>query len=108
MRPNQITNLSPEAEALLEQKMRKEDRILVIEPIDGKPKSTWGNTDPRLFHGNDLHAIHGTEDNLWRLKYDFGILPEPLKQKFTSFSKLKNYVEAYYNRRNIVIKEVLD
>ena len=65
--------------------------------------------DSRLFTGeNRLHAIMDTQTTLWHLAYDNGILPQPLKQQFTSFTKLHGYVKDYLSRRNIEIVEVID
>lgn len=88
--------------------MRSVDRILVIAPIDGKDaKAVTGLIDKRLFTGeNKLHAIQ--EHGLWYLKYEMGGLPDPLKQKYTSFAKLTKLVNEYLKKRNIEIKEILD
>jgi hypothetical protein len=93
-----------------ESKMRSPDRILVLSVMDGKkPISTTGAADPRLFSGeNKLHAVMDPASGLWRFKYDMGIVPEPLKCSFTSFTALKKFAEAYYYKRNIEITEVKD
>lgn len=85
------------------------DRVLVLEVIDGeKPKSSTGLTDSRLFTGaNKLHAIMDIQSTLWSLKYEMGGVPEEFKQRFTSFSKLKSFVDDYYATRNVRIKEVI-
>lgn len=90
--------------------IRKTDRILVLGVIDGtKPKNTIGLVDPRLFTGeNKLHAVMDTQTTLWHLKYDSGVMPQPLKQQFTSFTKLYDHAVDYFAKRNIIIKEVLD
>lgn len=91
-------------------KMSNTDRILVLEPIDGKlPKTTYGNVDPKLFTGeNKLHAIKDEETCHWYMKYDSGGLPEPLKQRFTSFKMLVKFANEYYRGRNLQIKEIID
>lgn len=91
-------------------KERSTDRILVLKIIDGKkPTSSLGNVDTRLFKGeNKLHAIMDPRTCLWYFKYDSGALPEPLKQKFTSFNKLLEFARAYFVKRNIEIAEVID
>lgn len=93
-----------------ESKMRTPDRVLVIKPMDGKkPKDVLGNTDPRLFSGeNKLHAIMDTQTTLWKLSYEMGNIPQPLKCQFTSFKALRQHAEEYYNKRNIIITEVKD
>lgn len=90
-------------------KMRSQDRILVLEPIDGDPKTTTGIIDRRIFTGeNKLHAIQNPQNSLWYFKYESGILPQPLKMQFTSFNKMLAHAKDYFSRRNIVIKEVID
>ena len=89
--------------------VRKMDRILILRPADGKATSTKGAVDHRLFTGtNKLHAVHDEQYNLWHLKYDSGVLPQPLQQQFTSFVKLLAFVIEYYKRRNVEIVEVQD
>jgi len=91
-------------------KMRSSDRVLVVRPIEGKTAiSTTGLLDNRLFTGgNTLHATMETESCLWRLRYDTGVLPEQLKQKFTSFRLLKQHADRYFLKRNLEIVEVKD
>ncbi len=90
-------------------KLRKDDRILVLEPKEGlKIKDVAGKVDSRLFNGeNKLHAIRG-RTNLWSLKYDHGSVPGPLQQKFTTFPILLDFVKKYMERRNIIVTEVID
>jgi hypothetical protein len=92
-------------------KERKSDRILVIKPIDGKtPLSSTGLLDPRIFtgEGNNLHATMDTSNCIWYFKYENGGLPNELKQRFTSFNKLMDFAEIYFNKRNLKIVEVID
>ena len=91
-------------------KMRSKDRVLVLNVMDDKkPKSSTGMVDTSLFTGgNKLHAKMEDDTCLWYLKYDNGILPQPLKVKFTSFPQLKRHAEEYFKNRNIEIKEVID
>lgn len=94
----------------LESKMRSPDRELVLSHVEGKdPKGSTGLVDPNLFTGtNKLHAKMDPQTSFWYFQYEKGILPEPLKQKFTSFKVLKKHAEEYFAKRNIVIKEVKD
>jgi len=87
---------------------RADERILVLQLIDGKaPISTMGLIDKRLFNGEDnLHAVMNPIDCLWSFKYSTGMLPGPLKQKFTSFAALKKFADGYFNKRNLLITEV--
>lgn len=91
-------------------KMRSSDRILVLEKMEDKPTlNSMGITDNRLFSGeNRIHAIMDSENCWWSIKYDHGLVPQPLRQSFTNFTKLMNFVTGYFERRNIRIKEVLD
>ncbi len=91
-------------------KMSSSDRVLMLEPIDGKaPKSSIGNTDPKLFTGeNKLHVIKNEETCHWSLKYESGSIPESLKQTFTSFKMALKTVENYFANRNIRVKEVIN
>lgn len=94
-----------------ESKMRSPDRVLVLSVIEGKkPLNTLGIADPRLFTGeNKLHAVMDQQTTLWTFKYEQGAVPEALRRlSFTSFKMLKQYADDFYNKRNIVIKEVRD
>lgn len=97
-------------EQLLKQKMRSDDRILVLGIMDGKkPKNSIGLVDSRLFQGdNSLHVRRNPRDSLWYFKYDTGGLPDPLKQSFTSFNKAYRYAEEYFSHRNVKIIRVED
>lgn len=91
-------------------KMQSWDRILVLSLKEGKTaKDVSGNIDPDIFKGgNNLHVIKDPETCFWFFKYDRGGLPEPLKCKFTSFKTAVKFAEEYYNKRNLIIKEVID
>jgi hypothetical protein len=91
--------------------VRKDDRILVLRVQEGKkPLNSTGTADPRIFKGeNSLHALldpRGT--NLWTMRFEKGITPEPLKKKFTRFELLLNYAKGYFAKRNVDIVEVID
>lgn len=92
------------------EKMSKPDRILELRPANGKKTlSSTGLVDTRLFTGeNKLHAIKDPATCFWYLKYESGIVPQPLKQHFTSFGALKKFAEHYFGKRNIVIDKVID
>src|SRR6185312_6876886 len=91
-------------------KNRNSDRILVLQRMEGKNTlSTKGIPDNRLFTGeNKLHAIFDPEESMWYLKFDAGLLPEQFKQWFTTFDKLLTFVKMYYEKRNVLVKEVID
>lgn len=91
-------------------KNRAVDIVLKLAPVDGKaPLSSTGLIDKRLFTGdNRLHAIYDHQTHLWYLKYDDGIVPDPLKQRFTGLQKMLDFVTGYFARRNIKIEEIID
>lgn len=93
-------------ESIQERKMRSDDRILIVTPIEGfkGDKGFIGNSLEDKT--NNLHAICNVRDRLWTLKYDHGILPLPFKQKFTSFGKLYDFVERYLNKRGLRLEGV--
>ena len=92
-----------------ETRMALTDRVICLEPVEGKTVlSSTGIVDKRLFNGeNRLHAVKDPQFNFWYMKYDSGRLPEPLQQKFTSFTALLKFAEDYMARRNVRIKEVI-
>lgn len=84
-----------------------DDRVISLKAKKGV-KNVHGLSDPRLFTGeNKMHAIMDPMTRLWAVKYETGAPPSPIRyQKFTSLPKLYKFVEAYFNTRNIEIKEV--
>lgn len=95
---------------LASEKMRTTDRVLVLSKKEGEnTKNSIGLIDNRLFTGeNKLHCKMDFQTLLWSFKYEQGGLPEPLKEKFTSFRAAMKHAENYFSRRNILIQEVLD
>jgi hypothetical protein len=96
-----------------ESKMRSPDRILKLEPMEGKKTlNSMGIVDPRLFKdgedGNQLHAVMDIDSCLWSFRYEKGSVPPALKGTFTGFRALKKYAEEYFTLRNIKITEVKD
>lgn len=88
-------------------KMHSNDRILSLTPINEKATDVKGMIDKRLFTGeNTLHAMQGPGDTLWSLRYDKGIVPNELKQKFTSFQAMYKFASQYYAKRHVAIKEI--
>lgn len=90
--------------------LRSTDRIFKLQVIDDElPKNSTGLIDRNLFSGkNKLHAVRDPQTILWSVKYEFGMIPSALDQRFTSFTKLVKYLEEYFQRRNIKIVEILD
>ena len=93
-------------------KMKSDDRVLVLRPMEGKSAlTTGGMTDNRLFKeggGNRLHAVRDPNTSLWKLYYDQGALPPKLQIRFTSFNKLMTYVNNYYHKRNLHVANIID
>jgi len=89
-------------------KMKSDDRILVLRPIDGKTAlSSTGSVDKRLFNGeNKLHAIYDDVKGMWTMHYDVGGLPGGLQHQFTEFSPLLEHARNYFKRRNVEITQV--
>lgn len=90
--------------------IRSNDKIIVLTPVEGEAgRTSAGMIDKRIFTGeNKLHAKYDAQTNLWAAHYEFGSIPEPLKQKFTKFSLLLDCVKEYYKKRNVDVKEVID
>lgn len=91
--------------------VRSNDRILSLEVIDGeKAKSSTGLVDTRLFTGEQqLHLKMDPQTCFWYFQYgNNGVIPEPLRCKFTGVKAAIKYAEDYFQRRNIKIKEIKD
>src|ERR1700688_1834112 len=88
--------------------LKTDDRVFSMKVIDDKlPLTHLGMVDKRLFTGeNKLHAVKDPQYQLWSLRYEMGVVPEPLKQQFTSFKQLFKFCEEYFKKRNIEIKEI--
>ena len=94
-----------------ENNLRSFDRILKLEVMDNKKaKASTGLVDTRLFSGGqDLHLSMDIQTNLWSFRYsNNGLLPDPLKGQFTSFTKGYDLAKSYFEKRNIKITEVKD
>lgn len=92
------------------EKMHSNDRVISLSPIEGKRSvATNGLVDPRLFSGeNKLHLVRDPMHSLWFFKYEMGMLPEPLKQQFTTFGRATKHAREYFKKRNIEIKEIIE
>ena len=88
-------------------RIRKTDVILRLRST-GK-KQQLGLLSYDLFTGkNNLHIIMDPQTCLWKLAYDNGVLPQPLKQQFTSYDKAFNAVSDYLKVRQAEIIEIID
>ena len=94
------------------ERIRKTDRKLILAIADGASaaKTDTGMLDKRLFNGGScIHLKMDPETCFWTFQYDHnGILPEPLRTKFTGFKVAKKFAEDYFAKRNVVIKEIQD
>lgn len=92
------------------EKMQTNDRVLVLQAIDGKPvKAASGIVDNRLFTGqNKLHGIYDERTGLWNMRYETGALPGALQQKFDTFEKLEDFARKYFSTRNVEIIEIIN
>lgn len=91
-----------------EDKMHSPTRELKIAPKPGK-KGKPGLVDPGLFTGetNHLYIIMDEYGN-WAFKFQNGILPEPLRAKFTRASKAITHAKQYFDKRDLEVTEVID
>lgn len=95
-------------ENTIEAKMHAPERELVIQPIAGKKVLDAGLVDPGIFKGTNKLRAFMNDHGLWFMKYEHGLLPEPLKQQFTSISKLVAFTKDYLGKRNLEVVEVKD
>lgn len=66
-----------------------------------------GLLDPGLFDGkNSLNCIADSMTGMWSFKYEHGITPPALREKFTSFKIAKAYAEEYFKTKKIKIVDV--
>lgn len=85
--------------------LRKNDRILVLEK---NKDSDIGIFDPEVFKGkNNLHLVRD-EHCYWRFKYERGLPPPPLRERWTDFNTAFKHAKQYFASKNITIKEVID
>lgn len=91
-------------------KIKKDDRIIELGQVPGKEKVTSSSmADPGLLKGtNKLHAVMDPRFCSWRLKYDKGDVPVPLKGKFTTFALAKDAAERYFGNKGLEIIKVID
>lgn len=88
--------------------LRKTDRTILLERIDPKNKDN-GMIDPKVFAGeNNLHLVMDLVTGLWTFKYERGVVPGPLRDRFASPKQALVFAEAYLKTKNIKIVEVQD
>lgn len=90
--------------------LKSSKRVMTLEKIPGlENKTTASLIDRKLFEGETkLVAVLDDQFALWSVHYTDGILPEALKQRFTSFTKLYDYCSKYFKTRGIRIANVID
>ena len=87
--------------------MRNTDRVLVLRKIDEKEDT--GLIDPAVFVGkNNLHIFMDTQTSMWGFKYDKGMIPPILKNKYTKFSLAFAEAKKYLNSKNVEIVDIRD
>lgn len=93
-----------------EEKMHAPMRELKVALKEGKTaKSSSGLVDTRLFTGENKLLCIMDEYGNWFFKYsNTGLLPEPLKCKFTRVSKAIEYAKQYFAKRDLEVTEVKD
>lgn len=97
--------------ALPETKLRSNDRVLELSPIEGKTAlSTQGLADKRLFTGEQkLHVKMDPNTTLWFFQWEQnGVIPGGLKGQFTSFKAALKHAEDYFFHRNVKVTKVND
>jgi hypothetical protein len=45
---------------------------------------------------------------LWYFRYDHGIVPPMLRQRFTSFKAAREQAEHYFKTKKITVVEIID
>ena len=86
------------------------NRTILLEKMPGKTViDNTGAKDYRDFQtSTPLRAIRNDDTNLWAMRYDPpAVIPEILRQQFTTFDGLLKHVTTYFNKRNIRIKEIV-
>lgn len=82
------------------------DRPLKLTQRNPNPKNSPGLIGREVFTGaNKLHALYDESTGLWKFKLDHGVLPEVLRQQFTSFIALMKHAKTYFNNKDIDIVE---
>lgn len=86
--------------------LRSLDRTLVLERENPKERD-GGILDPGVFTGkNALHILREPGTDLWVFKYDHGVVPPNLRNKYTSFNIAKEQAEIYFKTKKIKIVDV--
>ena len=95
-------------ENTVEDKNHSPMRELVLKPFEGKLVKGNNLVDPGIWKGTNSLKIIQDETSLWGFKFDKGVLPDPLKQRFTSVTKAIRFATDYFAKRNIELTEVKD
>lgn len=85
--------------------LRSNDRIILLEKEN--PKDDIGVFDPGVFTGkNNLHCV--LEDGMWKFKYEHGVVPPVLRDRFATFKQARDHAEVYFKQKKIKIVGVKD
>lgn len=97
-------------EERIRDRVKSNDRYVILKQMEGKPSlNSSGMVDKRLFSGeNKLHVILDPQEGLWSVKFEKGLTPGHLDQKFTTFRKAVDTIVQYYRKRNIEIDKIID
>jgi hypothetical protein len=97
-------------EARLRDKLKSNERYVLLKQMEGQdPLNSKGMVDKRLFTGeNKLLVTLDPQDSLWSIKFEKGLTPGNLTQRFTAFSKAVKHIKDYYAKRNIEIDKIID
>lgn len=80
-------------------------RTLVLEQTS---KKDLGTLDPAVFKGgNSISATMDPRTALWHFKMERGLVPSPLRNKYTDLNSALKHARDYFATKSIIIKEVL-
>lgn len=92
----------------------KTERVFKLSPMNDMVMMSRKRTtfNAHMFQGDkQLHAIQ--DAGLWYLAYKSsdgtgaGNLPEPLKQRWTSFNQLLKFIIPYFESRGVKVDEIV-
>ncbi len=90
--------------------LRADDRIIELGQVPGKEALTIKSmADTGLIKGtNQLHAVQDSQFGSWKLRYEKGDLPMPLKGRYTTFALAKEAAQTYFKNKGLEVIKVID
>ena len=90
--------------------LKSDDRIIELGQVPGKEELTSKSmADPGLIKGtNKLHAVMDPQYGSWRLRYEKGDVPLPLKGRYTSFPIAAEAARNYFKNKGLEVVKVID